>query len=258
MLTLTFTLALSIAAGEGASAVSTNWPHPTLNFTPGGWTSPKQLPRHEYAPIAANIFGKIKTTDGSHPSALREAVVDIDKDVRIETRGLPVCGRRKVAGNGVGDSRKACVGAVVGSGKASIETLSAEGQPLVLTSPLTLFNGGTMDGETKLFIHALVSRPRPAALVALATIQKKSDGLHSVVTIPPIAGGGSLVNFSFKLGRKYIYKGKERSYLEAKCPDEAFKVSIPKVLFKNEAGVTGVAPTTMLKGGLAVPCTSKG
>lgn len=71
-------------------------------------------------------------------------------------------------------------------------------------------------------------------------------------------GMGSLIDFKFTLGRTYTHKGKELGLLEARCPDGKFKVNVPKILFKNEAKIPNVAPTTTLKGSLFVPCTPKG
>ena len=91
------------------------------------------------------------------------------------------------------------------------------------------------------------------------TIKRSGTGIKSIAKIPVIAGGsGSALDFNFKLGKTYTYKGKKVGYFEARCPDGKFKVSAPKVLFKNEAKVAGVAAQTILKGGLAVPCTPKG
>jgi hypothetical protein len=101
--------------------------------------------------------------------------------------------------------------------------------------------------------------PVPAAIVTDVTITRKGSGLHSVARIPAIAGGsGSALDFSFKLGRTYTYKGKKVGYLEAKCPDGVFKASSPKTVFRNEAQIPNVAPVTVLKGSLALPCTPKG
>jgi hypothetical protein len=74
-----------------------------------------------------------------------------------------------------------------------------------------------------------------------------------------IAGGsGSLLDFRFHIGRTYTYRGKRVGYFEGKCPDGVFKVNAKNIVFKNEAEVPNVAPSTVLKGGIAVPCTPKG
>jgi hypothetical protein len=108
-------------------------------------------------------------------------------------------------------------------------------------------------------IHTFLTVPVPAAIVTQVTIQRKGTGLHSIAKIPVIAGGsGSVLDFKFKIGRTYTYKGKKVSYLGAKCPDGVFKVSSPKTVFKNEAQTPGQPATAILSGSLAIPCTPKG
>jgi len=97
--------------------------------------------------------------------------------------------------------------------------------------------------------------PVPAAVVTEVTISRSGGGVHTISKVPVIAGGGgSLVDFEFKLGKTYSYKGRKVGYFEAKCPDGVFKSNV-KLLFKNEAQTPGEGASTSLKGQLAVPCT---
>jgi hypothetical protein len=49
-------------------------------------------------------------------------------------------------------------------------------------------------------------------------IKKAGSGIQAVATIPKIAGGfGSVTDFSLKIDKKYIYKGKRFSAISAKC-----------------------------------------
>jgi hypothetical protein len=259
LLALALASVLSVGAVATALATSTKIQAGNLIVTFGGSTSPKRLPKNEYAPVTANIFGKIKTSDGTHPSAFRELVVDVDKDLKVDVKGFPVCKAGQLEARDTAAAKRVCGKAILGSGSADAEIAFPEQKPIKVFSPLLVFNGGQKGGTTLLLIHTFITVPAPAAIVTTVTVQKKGSGLHTIAKIPVIAGGsGSALDFSFKLGKKYAYKGKEHSYLEAKCPDGVFKVSAPKVLFKNEAKVPGVAPSTVLQGSLAIPCTPKG
>jgi hypothetical protein len=256
-LALSAVLALGVAAI--ASATSTTLKAGNLVVTFGGSSSPKALPKNTYAPITANIFGKISTTDGTHPSAFREIEVDFDKDIKVNVKGLPACKGGQLEARDTKAAKKACGASILGSGNGKIEIAFPEQPPIPVTAPITIFNGGEKGGKITLYIHTFITVPVPSAVVTTVTVQKKGSGLHTVSKIPVIAGGsGSVLSFSFKIGKKYTYKGKKVSYLEAKCPDGAFKVSSPKAVFKNEARTPGVAASTILKGSLAVPCTPKG
>jgi len=250
---------LAIGAAAIASAASVTIQAGNLVTTFGGTAIPKSMPKDEYVPVSTNIFGKIKTNDGTHPSALREVVVDIDKDVKINVKGLSFCTAGKLEARDTKAANAVCGDTTLGSGIAHVEIAFPEQPPILVTSPLTVFNGGEQGGKVKLLIHVYITVPVPAAIVTQVTIQRKGTGVHSVSKIPVTAGGsGSAIDFKFKLGRTYTYKGKRVGYFEAKCPDGKFKVTTPKILFKNEAKEPGVAAQTVLDGSLFVPCTPKG
>lgn len=259
MLALALAAVLSLGVAAIASAISTTLRAGNLVVTFGGSTSPKALSKTKYTPVTTNIFGKITTSDGTHPSAFREAVVDIDKDVKVNVKGFPACKAGQLEARDTKAAKRVCGSTILGEGTAEAEIAFPEQKPIKVPSPLLVFNGGEKGGKVKLLIHTFITVPAPTAIVTDVTITRKGSGIHSVAKIPAIAGGsGSALNFSFKLGKTYSYKGKKVGYFEAKCPDGVFKVNVPKVLFKNEAKTPGVAATTVLKGGIAVPCTPKG
>lgn len=204
------------------------------------------------------VGARIATTGDSHPSALREAVVDVDKDVEMDVRGLPVCGYRTIAARDVAAARQGCRRAIVGSGEAEASLLLPGAERMSTRSRLTVFNGGRRGRTTMLFVHGYAQLPRPQALVARIEVEKIAGGLHSVIDVPAIAGGyGSLTEISLKLRRSFSYRGERKSFLSARCPDGKFIVQTPKLVFKNEARIPGVAAQTVLKGGIAVPCKPK-
>jgi hypothetical protein len=256
-------LAVAAVASLGLAAVASALTSTTLRagnliVTFGGGTSPKALSKTKYTPVTTTVFGKIKTSDGTHPSAMREAVVDIDKDVKINVKGYPVCKPGQLTARDTKAANRVCGKTVLGKGIAHAQIAFAEQNPIKVTSPITIFNGGGSPAKTKLLIHTFLTVPVPAAIVTQVTIQKKGTGIHAIAKIPVIAGGsGSVLDYKFKVGKTFNYKGKKAYYGAAKCPDGKFVVTTPKTLFKNEARVPGVAAQTALKGSLAVPCTPK-
>jgi hypothetical protein len=257
LLVLSAVLAIGIATI--ASAASTRIRVGNLILTFGGTVSPKAMPKNDYVPVSTNIFGKIETSDGTHPSALREAVVDIDKDVKINARGLPSCKARQLQAQNTAAAKKVCGKTILGNGNAHVEIAFPEQPPIRIASPLTVFNGGESGGKVKLLIHVFITVPVPAAIVTQVTIQRKGSGVHSIARVPVIAGGsGSTLDFKFKLGKIFTHKGKKVGYFEAKCPDGKFKATARKITFKNEAKVLNVPAVTRLSGSVLVPCTPKG
>lgn len=259
LVVLALSAALAVGVAAVASAAKTKIIFGNLEVTFGGTVSPSKMPKNKFVGVTTNIFGEIETTDGTHPSAMRETVVDIDKDAKVDSTGLPVCKPGQLQARDTAAAKKVCGKTTVGTGLAHAEIAFPEQKPIIVTSPITVFNGGTSGGKTKLLIHTFITVPVPAAIVTQVTISKKGAGTHAVAKIPVIAGGsGSVLDFKFKLGKSYTFKGQKRDLLMAKCPDGKFKVSTPKILFKNEAQIPGVPATSTLKGGLQVPCKPAG
>jgi hypothetical protein len=257
MVALGAALAIGIAALAGAASTTIRAGNLILTF--GGNVSPKQMPRNDYVPVRSSIFARIKTSDGTHPSALREAVVDIDRDVKINARGLPICKAGQLEARNTVAAKKVCGRTVLGSGDAHVEIAFPEQRPIRIASPLTVFNGGEGGSKVKLLIHVFITVPVPAAIVTRVTIQRRGSGVDAIARVPVIAGGsGSTLDFAFKLGRSFSFRGRRVGYIEAKCPDGKFKATTPKTVFRNEANVPGVKARTTLSGSVLVPCTPKG
>jgi len=259
-LALSAVLALGGAAIANATSTTVRAGNLILNF--GSSVSPKKLPKKRLAPIALQINGNGRTSDGSHPPALRQVVVDIDKNGVVNAKGLPTCRRGQLEARDTRAARRVCRKSIVGNGKGNVEIAFPEQRPIKVFSPLTLFNGGAKGRKTTLFIHSFITVPVPAAIVTTVTIKrirKGRFGNHAVARIPVIAGGsGSVLNFRFKIKRIFKYRGRRQSYIRARCRGGNFRAKVLRALFKNEARTPGVAPTTVLKSNLVVPCRARG
>jgi hypothetical protein len=217
-----------------------------------GGITPTKLPRHEQAPIAANLNARIGTTDGSHPPAIESVIADFDKTIQVNAKGLPACRRGQLTARATVDAKRACRDAIVGSGEGEVEVAFPEQRPFSARGPIVLFNGGTRGGTTLLLIHTYVAVPAPTAVIAtvkLTRINRGHYGIHAVAQIPRIAGGaGSVTGFKLTIDRKFTYRGKKESYLTASCPTGRYYAE-GKVLF---AGGPSLKLTHVL------PCTPKG
>lgn len=217
-----------------------------------GGIAPTKLPRHEQAPIAADINGQIKTADGSHPPAIEAVVADFDKSIEVNAKGLPVCSKAQIVARSTASAEKACPDAIVGRGQATVEVAFPEQAPFGAKGPIVLFNGGVEGGTTLLFIHTYVAVPAPTAVVAtvkISKIHRGHFGLHSVSDIPAIAGGaGSVTRFQITIDRSFTYKSRKESYLTASCPTGVYYTE-GKVEFSDD---------TALQITHALPCTPRG
>jgi hypothetical protein len=211
-------VAVVAAAGNKESAVVGN-----LEFSAGGGFSPKALPKNKLAPIALTAEGKIKTLDGSHPPALKEALIETDKNGAINVKGFPTCRAGQLQSQDSSHAEAACKNALIGKGTTTATVAFAESKEIQVPSKLLVFNGGERGGVVTLYIHAYFSNPIPGAIVTTVKIKKIHKGrygLLSVASIPKIAGGsGSVASFRLTINKRFTYKGKQVSILSAKCPD---------------------------------------
>jgi hypothetical protein len=231
-----------IAAGSAVGDRGTRQEHCAGVICVGddGGISPTALPKHGSAPVTARIEGEIKTSDGSHPPALQDLQADIDRTIEVDAVGLPTCKEKQLEATSSAVAKKICGDAIVGAGKAEVEVAFPEQAPFRSTGPLVLFNGGVHGATTTVFLHAYVDVPAPTAVIVRATvtrIHKGRFGLRLKAHVPVVAGGaGSATAFDLKIGRRYTYKGRKKSFLAAGCPTGSWATK-GNLLFSDQTRV---------------------
>jgi hypothetical protein len=210
------------AGGANAALVKVG----NLVLTADGGFTPRTLPRSTFAPIDFSGHADLKAVDGSVPPALQQVVLDFDRDGRLTTGGLPVCQPSLLEEATPAEARGRCPKAIVGTGHVSALIAREEGPPLVASSPITLFNGPRQEGRPTVIFHARTTVPATQTFVITIPIEKRG-GLYryqATVDVPPIAAGrGSLIHLDVKVGKRYRYRGSERSYTAARCGDGIFR-----------------------------------
>jgi hypothetical protein len=250
-LMLTMALAALIAVSVAGIASAGNKPETVkvgnLEFTFNGGFSPSKLPKNKLAPIALTASGKIATLNGEHPPALKEVLVETDKNGAVTTVGYPKCTSGKLQSQDTKHAEAICKTAIIGKGTTNVEIKFPEQNPIPVSSKLLVFNGGTAGGVTTFFIHAYITVPTPAAIVTTVKIKKIHKGrygLESIASIPKIAGGsGSVTSFSLTINKKYTYKGKKMSVLTAKCPDGKLQAHATAILADGTKAATTIVRT---------------
>lgn len=210
-------------AGNAAAEKPVTVKAGNLELTFNGGFTPKALSKTKPTPIKLAVSGLIKTIDGSHPPALREFILETDKNGGVDVKGYPVCKAGQLTSRDSASAEKACKPALLGTGTTNVEIAFPEQKPIPVSSRLLVFNGGEKGGTITFFIHAYITVPTPAAIVTTVKIKKIHNGrygIKSVASIPKIAGGsGSVTSFSLAVDKKFTYKGKKVSVLTAKCTD---------------------------------------
>jgi hypothetical protein len=223
-----------------------------LELIVNGGFSPKTLSKKTLTPIAFFASGQIKEADGTHPPALKEVLIEADKNSAVSTVGFPTCKGGELQSRTTAEAEAVCGDALIGTGTTNVSIAFPESPPVPVHSKLLVFNGGTSGGVTTFYIHAYITVPVPAAIVTTVKITKIHNGRYgmlSVATIPKIAGGsGSVTSFSLTINKKYTYKGRRRSVISAKCVDGKLQVHAEALFSDGTKAAATVVRTCTPKG----------
>ncbi len=179
---------------------------------------PHLLPRDRPAPVRVGIQSSVVTTDGSHPPALQRLEVELHRNGKLTTKGLPVCSAPLLQTSTTDQALGRCGSAVVGRGNFKAQVFLGEDVPT--SGRIVAFNS-RLAGKPALLLHFFAQVPVRFTLVVPLTISHTSKGEFGTVLrtrVPKLAGGlGSITEIALSLGRRYSFAGKRRSYLAAAC-----------------------------------------
>ncbi|HEV7401056.1 MAG TPA: hypothetical protein VGN84_12430 [Solirubrobacterales bacterium] len=232
------------AGGANAALVKVG----NLVLTADGGFTPRTLPQQAFAPIDFTGHADLRSADGSVPPALQQVVLDFDRDGRLSTGGLPICQPSLLEEATPAEARGRCPNAIVGTGHVSAMIVREAGAPILASSQITLFNGPRQEGHPTVVLHARTTVPATQNFVLTIPIEKRPGQYRyrATVDVPPIAAGrGSLIHLDVKIGKRYRYRGSERSYTTARCGDGVFRTR----------GRFTFADSTIVEGSVEKPCT---
>jgi hypothetical protein len=212
-LVLLLTVAGALATVARAEVIQSG--NVRVNFQAG--FSPKVLPRDRLAPITISFEGRISSTDGSHPPALRQLLIELNSAGQIDTDGLPQCRPATLQSTSSDQALARCRSALVGEGTFVAQLPLAK--ELMVGGRALVFNG-IVDGRPGMLIHIYVSDPIRLTLVIPIEISRREGRFGTVLTtnVPKLAGGsGSIIQLRLKIGRRFNFGGERRSYLSAAC-----------------------------------------
>ena len=190
-----------------------------------GGFHPQLLPRRQFAPIEFEGHVDISAKGGGKPAALRQALIDFDRDGRLTVAGLPTCAPESIANASVEEARRICRGSIVGSGHVeALVSLSSGTVPA--SSLLTVFNGQPLNGQPTAILHAQFTVPATQTYAIVVPIERRRGEFRyrARIELPPLAGGlGALTHLDVEIGRRYRAGGQARSYVSARCRDNILR-----------------------------------
>jgi DNA-binding beta-propeller fold protein YncE len=192
-----------------------------LQVSVNGSIAPKRLPREGSAPVSVSVAGEIGTTDQSLPPELEEIQIDLNRNGRLETAGLPLCRIGQIHPASTSRALSECSRSLVGQGSFGVDVVLAGQEPYPSIGRLLLFNGIY---KHKRALLGQIYSPHPFAnsFVIPFVIHEKAKGLYGLslsAKLPKaLVSWGRVTSMKLELRRSYSYAGKRRSFISASCP----------------------------------------
>lgn len=205
-------------AGTSATSQASRGP---LQVEVSGQMSPLRLPRRGTAPVAAQMGGEIRMAGGSLPPKLKVLRIEINRQGRIDPRGLPVCRVSQIQPGTSEQALEACRPSLVGRGSFSAQ-IALEGQPPYATRGELLVFNSRQGRRPVLLGHIFTSRPFFNSFVIafqVRRINRGPFGTELVARIPrSLESWGHITGINMRLARIFRFRGRPKSYLSAGCP----------------------------------------
>lgn len=165
---------------------------------------PKKLPKKKWTPGTMRVRTEARFP-ASEPRAPRTDRVHvwIDKNIRINTKGLSTCRPAQLQNRDHLVARRVCMDAIIGAGDANAWVAMADSRKIPAPAPVTVFNGTPKGGKPVYLIHAYTTVPVPTTFVVPGVYNKSKGpwGYELDFKVPEIAGGyGSLDYFDATTG----------------------------------------------------------
>jgi hypothetical protein len=173
-----------------------------------------------------NTNGGTPTNPSTQPAIVSKVTLGFDNDIKFNTKGVPTCNPKDVAGTTTGGAKAICGKAQIGQGSATAcFSGGGLGSPCgaILPVVVTAFNGKPQGGNPTIILHSRVdSGAIHTTQVLVGVLKGGGKGDYSknlVVTVPPIAAT-ALTDFRTTVGKAFTVKGKKVNYVEARCKDK--------------------------------------
>jgi len=207
----------------------------------GGDFAPRSLPRDRDVPVTVRLHTSIKTADGSRPPNLRHISFSVNRYGHVSTVGLPACSPGLLESTSSATALSRCRGALVGRGDFYANVEFPDRPPFSVHGRILAFNGRSR-GRPAILLHIYGSTPVDVTVVLTFRIKHPAKGKFGTVlstTIPRLASDlGYVTDVSLKFDRTYRYRGRERSFLSARC---AAPAGFPGAIFSFTRGTFAFA-----------------
>jgi hypothetical protein len=186
----------------------------------GGGFSPRSLPRDRDVPVTVKLDVAIKTADGKRPPQLRRISLAVNRYGTLSTEGLPRCRPDLLESTDPATALARCGRALVGHGHFVANVEFPNREPFPVNGRILAFNGRA-HGRPAILLHIHGSNPVEVTVVLTFAIRHPKQGKFGTVLttrIPRLASDlGYVTDVALVFNRKYSYRGKQLSFLSARC-----------------------------------------
>lgn len=218
---LIFPIALLGILAIAALAQATITQKGNLRLTVQGHLAPKKLPREGVAPISVSVGGQITTTDETLPPTLKKLRVELNRNGRLDYKGLPTCNYARIQPGSSSHALAGCRSSLVGEGTFSADITLSGQEPYPTKGKLLVFNS-VKGGKPVLYGHIYAPHPFATSFVIIFKVSQQKKGTYGVVLDAPLPKAmkswGRLTGLEMTLNRRFNYKGQSHSYISSGCP----------------------------------------
>lgn len=205
-----------IAAGStGAATISA----PGITATVTAAVKPTRLPTESTAPVTLALDASVTHTDRATCEAscatLRAVEVRLDRQVGVDTEGLPVCQVSDVKGQSPSQARRKCGHALIGSGTTTETIQFPEVAPFDVSSEQLFFNAGR-SGAVLMYTYSSQGGGSAGLVGTVRHLQLRPNGGNVAAE----------VSFHFSFGKTWSYQGRKHSYLNGQCRTGVLKQQV--------------------------------
>lgn len=186
-----------------------------------GGIKPSVLPRHRARPIRAHLAGRVRAADGGPLPRLERLQIEINRNAKLQTRGLPVCLPSQVRNALVDEALRNCAGSLVGGGSFGVQ-IALPDQDVIRSQGRAFAFHSRVGRRQAVLMHIVTAEPAAVAITMPMIMHRQKRGDFGLRLVSPNLT--RLVNhyifttdFSFSLGRTYQTAAGRQSYLSAAC-----------------------------------------
>lgn len=217
---------LGVGSAQGITVAK-----PGIEATVTATIAPTRLPKDRTAPVTLALDGHVthsdRTTCEGSCAHLRTIEVRLDRQVGVDTEGLPTCQVNDVKGYSPSQARRKCGRALIGSGTTTETVQFPEVAPFTVSTEQLFFNAGK-SGAVLMYNY---SSQYGSSAGRVGTIRH--------LKLRPNSGGPAAeVSFRFTFGKTWSYKGERHSYMNGSCVTGTLKNPITLELDSGEMSET--------------------